>query len=254
MSRSLYVAASGMAAQQTRLDTVAHNIANVGTTAFKKSNGAFEDLLYQEVATTTGVDGGTSEVGGGVRLAALERDHSQGTIQDTGNELDIAISGRGFLTVEGVDGTPVYTRDGAMRKGADGTLMTKSGLKIAGDIVVPPDVQDVVITEEGTVRGIVAGEAREIVLGELEIAVFENPVGLRSIGGNFYAASEDSGDAERWEPGRDGRVNQGFLEGSNVDVAKELISLIEAQRAYELNSKVVQASDETMQVAAGLKR
>jgi len=254
MSRSLYIAASGMAAQQSRLDTVANNIANVGTTSFKRSRGAFEDMLYQEVATTAGVEGGTAEVGGGVRLASLERDFRQGSLTETGNDLHIAISGSGFLQLDNVDGEPVYTRDGTLGRASDGTLVNATGLRVGGDIVIPEEVQRVVIDEDGTVRGVVAGGTDEMVLGQLELAVFENPVGLRSLGGNLYAATPDSGDGQRWTAGQDGVVTQGFLEGSNVDVAQELITLIEAQRAYELNSKVVQAADEAMQVASNLKR
>jgi flagellar basal-body rod protein FlgG len=251
--KSLHIAASGMAAQQSRLDTVANNIANVGTTGFKRSRGAFEDLLYQEVATSTGEQGARAEVGGGVRMAGLERDHRQGSLGETGNPLHVALSGRGFFVLEHVDGTPVYTRDGTFAKAADGTLVNSAGLRVGGDVVLPDDVNQVVIGQDGTVRG-VTGDGEEIVLGEIEIAVFENTAGLRSLGGNLYAETPESGEADRWEAGRDGAVQQGFLEQSNVDVANELIALIEAQRAYELNSKVVKAADEAMQVAANLKR
>ena len=252
--KSLHIAASGMAAQQSRLDTVANNIANVGTTGFKRSRGAFEDLLYQEVATSTGEQGARAEVGGGVRLAGLERDHRQGTLGETGNPLHLALSGRGFFVLEHVDGTPVYTRDGTFAKAADGTLVNSAGLKVGGDIVLPDDITQVIIGQDGTVRGLSPESTDEIVLGEIEVAVFENTAGLQSLGGNLYAATPESGDPDRWEAGRDGAMQQGFLEQSNVDVANELIALIEAQRAYELNSKVVKAADEAMQVAANIKR
>jgi flagellar basal-body rod protein FlgG len=256
MSRSLYIAASGMAAQQTRLDNIANNIANVGTTAFKKSNAAFEDLLYQELDTVASPDAGImAELGGGVRLSALERDHTQGSLKETGNPLHLAIEGKGFFAVESAAGERLYTRDGTFTRSADGQMITAGGLRVAGDIQFPEDTQRVRIDADGTVRATMAGDdGTEVILGELELVTVDSPNALKSMGRNLYAATPESGEPRRWEAGVDGQVAQGMLETSNVDVAVELITLIEAQRAYELNSKVVQATDEAMQVAANLKR
>lgn len=254
--RSLYIAASGMAAQQNRLDNVANNIANVGTTAFKKSNAAFEDLLYQELPTTSNPEAGVpAELGGGVRLAAMLRDHTQGSMKETGNPLHLAISGNGFFTAEDASGMRMLTRDGTFARSADGQLITNGGYRVGGDIQIPEDARTLTIDADGTVRATLAGDdTTEVILGELELVTVDNPSALKSMGGNFYAATPESGDPRRWEVGVDGQINQGMLEGSNVDVAVELVTMIEAQRAYELNSKVIQAADEAMQVAANLKR
>lgn len=247
--RALYVAASGMSAQQTRIDTVANNLANTNTTAFKKSRGAFQDTFYQELAT--GARGTRADLGGGVQLAGLEKDHAVGSGLTTNDPLHVMLEGPGMLRIEGLDGNDYYTRDGSFRLDADGQLVTASGLTVGGDIMVPPDTESLEIAEDGTVTATVGGD--EMALGQLEIVSFANPSGLRSEGGNLYSATPESGDAV---PDYDGEtmVAQHMLESSNVDVAEELIELVMAQRSYELNSKVVQAADEAMQVAAGLRR
>ena len=249
--RALYVAASGMTAQQTRIDTVANNLANTSTTAYKRSRGAFQDTFYQELAT--GSRGTRADLGAGVQLAGLEKDHTAGALRQTNDPLHVALNGPGMIEVEGIDGEPLYTRDGAFRLDADGNLVTAAGLRVAGDIQIPEDTESVVIEPDGTVLGTLRGDTQPTTLGQLEIVSFVNPSGLRSVGGNHYVATPESGDAV---PDYDGRttVMQASLEGSNVDVAEELIELVMAQRAYELNSKVVQAADEAMQVAAGLRR
>lgn len=253
--RALHVAASGMRAQQTRLDSVANNVANVGTTAYKRSDAAFEDVLYQEVAAARrdpAVAG--SELGGGVRLSGLHRDEAQGAPKHTGEPLDVAVQGRGFLAFERSDGSLVYSRDGSLSVDSEGTLRGVGGLPVAGGIELPPDAKDVIIDEDGTVSVVIEGDEDPMVVGQLRVAVFANPNGLRAMGGNTYGETAESGDARDWEPVRDGQLAQYQLEGSNVDVASELIELIEAQRAYELNSKVVQAADESLGIAANLKR
>jgi len=250
--RALYVAASGMSAQQTRIDTVANNLANTSTTAFKKSRGAFQDTFYQELAT--GSRGTRADLGGGVQLAGLEKDHTVGAIRDTGDPLHVALEGPGMLTVVGMDGRDYYTRDGAFRLDSEGQLVTAGGLQVAGDIVVPEDTESLRIAEDGTISAVLAGdEGHETVLGQLEIVGFANPSGLRAEGGNLFSMTPESGDPVMDYDGET-RVRQASLEGSNVDVAEELIELVMAQRAYELNSKVVQAADEAMQVASGLRR
>ena len=249
--RALYVAASGMNAQQTRIDTVANNLANTNTTAFKASRGAFQDTFYQELAT--GSRGTRADLGGGVQLSGLEKDHGMGAMRQTDDPLHVALDGPGFVAVEAADGQTVYTRDGAFRLDADGNLTNSSGLRVAGDIQIPEDTESVVIEADGTVLGVMAGDTRPTTLGQLEIVSFANPSGLKAIGGNLYQASPESGDPV---PDYDvqTKVVQGNLESSNVDVAEELIELVMAQRSYELNSKVVQAADEAMQTAAALRR
>ena len=251
--KALYVAASGMAAQQTQLDTVAHNLANVSTTGFKRSRSAFEDLLYQQVSSGgKGEILGQAEVGGGVRLAGIERDHDMGTLKQTGEPLHIAVNGSAWITLEDAQGNPAFTRDGTLMLDSEGTLRHVSGRAVYGDIQIPDDTETLNIAADGTVTALVAGESREIRLGTIELVTFNNDNGLRSLGGNAYAATEDSG-LPVFDP-EGSEIAQGFLEQSNVDVAEELVSMIVAQRAYELNSKVVQAADETMSVAANLRR
>jgi len=249
--RALYVAASGMNAQQTRIDTVANNLANTNTTAYKASRGAFQDTFYQELAT--GSRGTRADQGGGVQLSGLEKDHAAGAHRQTDDPLHVALDGPGMITVEGADGQLMYTRDGSFRLDGDGNLTTSSGLRVGGDVQIPEDTETVIIEADGTVLGLMSGDTQGTTLGQLEIVSFVNPSGLRSAGGNLYAATPESGDAI---PDYDAQttVQQGVLEGSNVDVAKELIELVMSQRAYELNSKVVQAADEAMQTAASLRR
>jgi flagellar basal-body rod protein FlgG len=254
--RALYVAASGMTAQQTRIDTIANNIANVGTTGYKKSREAFQDLFYQEL--NFGGVGQTSarvEAGGGVRLAAIEKSHVQGSMNATGNPFHAAIHGKGFFAVEDVNGEQFYTRDGTFTRDSDGTLITQSGLTVVGDIAIPMDADNFEILTDGTVRALLTGDTEYTTLGQMEIANFVNPTGLRSAGGNLYQETPESGEPIPIEPGEDNaQIMQGYLEGSNVDVAEELINLIMAQRSYELTSKVVQASDEALDVATNLRR
>jgi len=250
--RALYVAASGMNAQQTRIDTVANNLANTSTTAFKKSRGAFQDTFYQELAT--GSRGTRADLGGGVQLAGLEKDHTEGAGLQTNDPLHVKLNGPGMIVVRGIDGQDQYTRDGAFRLSSDGQLTTASGLEVGGDINIPPETQSLTIAPDGTVSAVMADDdEHEVVLGQLEIVSFANPSGLKSEGGNLYSATPESGDAVMDYDGETS-VTQFMLESSNVDVAEELIELVMAQRAYELNSKVVQAADEAMQVAASLRR
>lgn len=253
--RALYAAASGMSAQQTQLETIANNIANVGTTGFKKSKAGFEDLFYQEMTSGgKGVSSARVEVGSGVRLSSLDKDHSTGTLSQTNNPLDMALSGRGYFELRTPEGEPVYTRDGSFTLDADGMLVTASGLVVEGDIVVPPDAETLMVTPDGTVQAILSGDTDYTTLGQLSVVEFVNPSGLRALGGNVYGETPESGDARPLEFDASNRVMQGVLEGSNVDIAEELVAMIMTQRAYELNSKVVQAADETLQVATQLRR
>jgi len=252
--RALYAAATGMAAQQTRLDSISNNIANVQTTGYKRSRESFQDLFYQEM-THGGLSASSAriDVGAGVRLAAVDKDFQQGSVAQTGGELDFALEGRGFFEVQDpMSGQLLYTRDGSFRKDANGMLVTTSGLQVGG-INIPEQVQRVVIDERGDVFGIVEGG--QISLGRLNLVDFVNPAGMRTLGGNLYQQTRESGIPRPLNPAQDRvTVRQGFLEGSNVDIATELVQMILTQRAYEMNSKAVQAADETLRVAANLRR
>jgi flagellar basal-body rod protein FlgG len=251
--RALYVAATGMTAQQTRIDTIADNLANAGTTGFKKGRAAFEDVFYQQMAI--GGDptaAARADAGGGVRLSALQKTHVQGALTGTGDPYHLALEGPGFFVFDDAEGAPVYGRDGTLRLDADGRLVNGAGLALRGDITVPLDATSVSVAADGTVEATVEGEA--VALGRIDVAVFQNPAGLVATGGNLYRSGPGSGEPIPVEPGGGTSVRQGFVESSNVDAAEELIELILAQRAYELNSKVVQAADETLQVATQVRR
>lgn len=251
--RALYSAASGMTAQQTRLDTIANNLANVSTTGFKRSRDAFQDLFYQEMAYGgQGETGTRMELGTGTRVAGIERDQAQGMLIATSNPLNVGIQGDAMFVVETMDGERLYTRDGTFSKDADGMLVTAGGLRVGGDIEIPEEAELVTIDYDGTVHATV-GEGQDVVLGQIETVRFVNAAGLFARGNNLFAPTTASGEPIDVEPGA-AQLVQGYLEGSNVDVASELIDMIQAQRAYELNSKVIQAADETLQVAANLRR
>ena len=253
--RSLYSAASGMAAQQNRLDNIANNLANINTTGFKKSRESFQDLFYQEL-TVGGANSGQSQiqVGGGVRTAGMNRDNSAGSLTATGNPYDVAIQGDGFFVLQTPDGNPVYTRDGSFKLDGNGTLVSSSGLRLAGDISIPTDqVERMEILADGTVQAIFAGDNAFTAMGQIEVSSFVNPNGMRALGGNIFAQTPESGEPQPVDVNQV-ELRQGYLEGSNVDVAQELIEMIMAQRAFELNSKAVQAADETMQTAVNLRR
>lgn len=249
--RALYTAATGMAAEQTRLDDIANNIANIATTGFKRSRSAFEDLLYQEI----GHGDAPVSLGSGTRLAALERDFAQGAATPTGNPLDFALDGDGFFAVESPDGSLRYTRDGTFHRDSEGRVVTSHGWPLAGDIVIPEDATEIRVDADGAFSVVTAGQTEPSEIGKLQIATFVNPAGLRPIGNNMFTETTASGaSTERSVQDGGASVMQGYREGSNVDVATELVSMIVAQRAYELNSKVVQAADEALGVAANLKR
>jgi len=256
--KALYTAATGMGAQQTRIDNIANNLANVNTTAYKKSRHSFEDLYYQELTKGTNAPGSlaasTPEVGGGVRISGVQKDHRQGVLQETGNPAHLALEGEGYFVLETPNGQPIYTRDGSFSVNADGFLQTTGGYQLAGGIQIPQEAEGFEVGADGEVRVRIQGDEDYFSVGRVEVADFVNPAGLKSLGGNFYEAAPESGDARIMEVGTEVRLLQGYVEGSNVDVANELIEMIMAQRAYELTSKVVQTGDEMMQVATNLKR
>ena len=261
MIRALRTAALGMSAQQSGVDNIANNLANANTTGYKRSTIVFQDLLYQNVqapgqAEAQGVPPASLHMGHGAAAIATVRSFSQGGMTETGNPLDLAINGDGFLQVQRPDGTVAYTRDGTLTISADGLLITQTGLAIEPDISIPPDAIEVHVSQDGVVSARMQGDSEAFELGQLELARFANPAGLSPLGGNLYEASEASGEPTIGTPGEDGigMLRQGFLEAANVDVVKEMVNLITAQRAYEINSKMVNTSDDMLQIANNLKR
>jgi flagellar basal-body rod protein FlgG len=262
MLRSLWTAASGMIAQQFNIDTIANNLANVNTVGFKRSRVDFQDLLYQTVRyagspVTAGAQIPTGiQVGHGVRPVSTERIFSTGTFKQTDNPLDLLIEGEGFFQVLLPDGTTAYTRDGAFKVDGQGRLVTSDGFTLQPEITIPPDAVSVNVGTDGTVTVLVSGSNQPQTLGQVQLARFINPAGLRSLGRNLFAATAASGEAMVGTPGLDGLGNiaQGYLEMSNVQVVEELVNMILAQRAYESNSRAIQAADEMLQTANNLRR
>jgi len=255
--RALFTAATGMDAQQLRIDTIANNLANVGTTGFKKTRAEFQDLFY-ETLRAPGAQASNGEtlptgaqVGHGVKLAGVSRIFSQGDRSNTGRNLDFAIDGDGFFQLEDGSGQTVYTRDGSFQLDRDGNLVSSQGLLMTPNLQVPIDAIQITILPDGTVSALLAGETSPSDLGQIELARFPNAAGLRSVGGNLLVPSEASGDPETGIPGDlgFGSVAQGFLESSNVNMAEELVRMILAQRAFEVNSRVIQAGNEMLQTA-----
>ena len=262
MIRALYTAASGMQAQQSNIDVVANNLANVNTTGFKKSRMEFADLVTQQVKaagspTSASSDAPTGlEVGLGTRTVATSRDFTTGNLRSTGNPLDLAIQGRGFLQVALPDGTTGYTRAGTLHLSADGTLVNADGYKIEPSITIPANATSISISATGIVSVAIAGQTATTQVGTLELASVQNPAGLSAIGGNVFTVTTASGDATTGAPGTDGMgtLQQGFVEESNVSVVEEMVNMILGQRAYEANSKVVKAADEMLQQVNSMGR
>jgi flagellar basal-body rod protein FlgG len=262
MLRSLRTAALGMKAQQTGVDNIAHNLANANTTAYKRSNVVFQDLLYHTVQAQgqsenqTAARPATLQIGHGAAPVATMRNFTQGGLEHTGNKLDLAINGDGFFQVRMPDGSIAYARDGALTISADGMLITQTGLPLEPDLSIPPDATDIHISQDGQVAVRVENEPDLLEVGQLELARFTNPAGLHALGGNLYQHTDASGEPTIGTPGQDGlgAVRQGYLEVSNVDVVQEMVNLISAQRAYEINSKMVTTSEEMLQIANNLKR
>ncbi len=255
MLRSLHISRTGLDAQQTQLDVISNNLANVGTTGFKKARAVFEDLLYQVIrqpgaqsSQQTQLPSGF-QLGVGVRTVATERIHTQGALQQTGNQLDVAINGRGFFQILMPDGSTAYTRDGSFQVDSQGTLVTASGYAVQPNITIPDDALTVTIARDGTVSVNQPGVPTPTVLGQLQLASFINPTGLQSLGENLYAETAASGAPQVNLPGLNGLgvLNQSMIETSNVNVAEELVNMIVAQRAFELNSRAITASDQMLQ-------
>ena len=256
MQRSLFTGATGMEAQQLNLDVIANNLANVNTTSFKRSRTDFQDLLYQTIRTPGAISAQGLEipsgiqVGHGVGVAAVTKLFLQGSFIETGNTFDVAIEGDGFYQITLPDGEIGYSRDGAFEVNRDGIIVTSDGFPLEPEMSIPEDAIDIGIGTDGTVSVTLSNSTTEE-LGQIELARFINPAGLLSQGRNLYRESEASGDPILSTPGEEGTgtLRQGFLEGSNVSVVDEIVQLIVTQRAFELNSSVIQTSDEMLQAA-----
>jgi flagellar basal-body rod protein FlgG len=255
MIRSLWIAKTGLDAQQTQLDVISNNLANVNTSGFKRSRAVFEDLLYQTLrqpgansSQQTNLPTGL-QIGTGVRPVATERIFSQGNLQQTSNSLDVAINGQGFLQVQLPDGTTAYTRDGSLHLDNQGQIVTSSGYAIQPAITIPTNAQSITIGNDGIVTVTQPGQANATQVGTLQLANFINPAGLESKGENLYTETQSSGSPTTSTPGNNGMgtISQGYVETSNVNVVEELVNMIQTQRAYEINSKAVETSDQMLQ-------
>lgn len=260
MIRSLWTGTTGMNAQQLNIDVIANNLANVSTTGFKKSNTDFQDLLYQTMkvpGSQTSADTQSPTgiaIGLGVKPAAVTKIFTQGDLIQTENELDVAIEGDGFLQVELPNGNTAYTRSGALKRDSDGRITTSDGYPIIPDITIPDGSRQISIGETGIVSAIIGDDTESTELGTFELARFTNNAGLSAMGKNLFEETDASGTATIGTPGDDGfgTLLQTFLEGSNVNIVEELALMITTQRAYEINSKTVQTSDEMMQTTNNL--
>ena len=255
MIRSLWIAKTGLDAQQTQLDVISNNLANVGTAGFKRSRAVFEDLLYQTLrqpgaqsSQQTQLPTGLT-VGTGVRPVATEKIFTQGNLQQTGNNLDVAVNGGGFFQVQLPDGTTAYTRDGSFHLDAQGQLVTSSGYPLQPAITIPANALTVTVARDGTVTVVQQGQTTPTQVGALQLANFINAAGLQSQGENLYVETAASGTPTTNTPGTNGlgTLSQGYVETSNVNVVEELVNMIQTQRAYEINSKAVQTSDQMLQ-------
>ncbi|MDQ8023755.1 MAG: flagellar basal-body rod protein FlgG [Moraxellaceae bacterium] len=254
MMRALWVARTGLDAQQTQLDVISNNLANVGTNGFKRARAVFEDLLYQTLrqpgaqsSETTRIPSGL-QLGTGVRPVSTERSHTQGGLQLTGGELDVAINGKGYFQILLPDGTTGYTRDGSFQRDDQGQIVTASGYPVQPNITIPADALSLTISKDGIVSITQPGNANAVQIGNIQLATFVNPGGLQSVGENLFLETASSGPPTESTPGLNGSgvLNHTYVETANVNVAEELVSLIQTQRAYEFNSRVVQTADQML--------
>ena len=261
MMRALYTAATGMIAQQTQIDTTSNNISNVNTIGYKKQRAEFADLMYQTMTYAGTSTSGTSisptgiEVGLGVRPTAIAKQFTQGNFKETGNSLDMAITGNGFFQIQLPDGTTGYTRNGSFKLDADGNIVNSDGYQLIPNVTVPADATQINISVDGIVTVLQAGNTATTQIGQLELANFINPAGLHSLGDNNFINTTASGDAIVSNPGLNGlgQVRQQFVEMSNVQLVDEMTDLITGQRAYEANSKAITTSDQMLQTVNALK-
>lgn len=262
MIKAMRTAASGMSAQQMNVDNIANNLANVNTSGFKKSKLEFQDVLYQNykkagAASATGLQAPTGlAIGYGTRPSSSTREFTTGDLQQTGNPLDMAIDGDGFFQIQRPDGTTAYTRDGSFKISADGRVVTSDGYFLLPQLTIPGNTTSIAVGADGTVQAQLYGQDEPTQLGQLELARFINPAGLSAIGKNLLVATSASGTPTTNVPtlGGMGSIDQGYLEMSNVSVVDEMVNMIVAQRAYEMNSKAIQTADDMSQIANNLKR
>jgi flagellar basal-body rod protein FlgG len=255
MIRSLWISKTGLDAQQTQMDVIANNLANVSTSGFKRSRAVFEDLIYQNLrqpgaqsSQQTQLPSGL-QIGTGVRPVATERVFTQGNLQLTSNDKDVAIQGSGFFQVLLPDGSTAYTRDGSFQTDSQGQLVTASGFPVQPAITIPAGAQSLTVGRDGTVSVTLQGASAPTQVGSLQLATFINPAGLQSKGENLYVETSASGTASTNAPGTNGAglLTQGYVETSNVNVVEELVNMIQTQRAYEINSKAITTSDQMLQ-------
>ena len=262
MISALWTASTGMKGQQTNIDVISNNLANVNSSGFKKSRVDFEDLMYQTLNQPGSPDTQGSQIpvgiekGHGTKVSSTQKIFTIGDLQNTDNPLDIVIEGDGFLQVARPDGSIAYTRDGALKQDSQGRVVTSEGYPVLPNISIPQDTTDITITSDGTVNVKLAGRDDSQQIGQLELARFSNPGGLNSAGRNLFEETVASGPAMIGTPGSEGfgTIAQGFLEKSNVEVVEEMVNMIGAQRAYEVNSKTIQAADEMLATANQLRR
>jgi flagellar basal-body rod protein FlgG len=262
MIRSLFIAATGMEAQKINIDVIANNLSNVNTTGFKKARADFQDLLYQDIKTPGALSSEGNQIpsgiqiGLGVRPVAVQKIFTQGDFVSTGNDLDLVIEGDGFFKVLKPDGEVAYTRAGSFKLDSEGRIVTSDGYPLEPSITVPANTIKINVGSDGKVMVLQAGSTVPTEIGQIELARFVNPAGLKAIGKNLFVSTGSSGEPISANPGSEGlgTVAQGFLEMSNVNVVEEMVNMIVSQRAYELNSKVVQASDDMLQISNNIKR
>ncbi len=259
MMRSLLTAATGMEAQQLNIDTIANNLANVNTTAFKRSRANFHDLLYQTLrapgqsATTGTVVPSGIQIGSGAKLSSVDKMFTDGSIIMTGKEFDFMVEGQGFFRVQKDDGNIAYTRDGHFSKDSQGRLVTQDGFPLVPEVIIPPDATDFMVGMDGIITVKVGTDTQE--LGSVQLANFINPPGLASLGKNLFGVSRASGEPIVGMPNQSGmgRIAQRQLEASNVDIVEEMVNMITGQRAYEINSKVIQTGDQMLQATNNIR-
>jgi len=262
MIKAMNTAATGMVAQQTSIDNIANNLANVNTTGFKKARIEFQDILYQNfrkagTATAIGAEAPVNlDVGYGTRAVATSREFSPGSVTITKNPTDLSIAGNGFFQIRMPDGTTAYTRDGSLKISSDGQLVTADGFVMTPEVTIPEDATDLSVAIDGQVFVMVVGNDIPQQIGQIELARFINPAGLSAVGHNLFRETPASGTPITGTPGNEGlgTIDQGHLETSNVSVVDEMVNMIMAQRAYEINSKVIQTSDDMSQTINNLKR
>lgn len=262
MIKALRTASTGMTAQQMNVDNIANNLANVNTTGFKKAKLEFQDIMYQSLRQSSVPSGSGNtvptslDVGYGTRPIATTRQFNVGELQQTGNPLDMAIDGDGFFQITMPDGTTAYTRDGSFKMTGDGRISTSDGFLLSPELSIPEDATAISIGYDGRLSVLQAGSTDPVELGQIELARFINPAGLSAIGHNLYQSTPASGEALTAVPTESGmgQVQQGYLEMSNVDVVNEMVNMIVAQRAYEINSKVIQTADDMSSLVSNLKR